>query len=318
MSSGLSLMLWSWETKLKGFRWLDPTLSMRFVMSLAEGEPSVVARLRQTMQIEAAGAKRLQVPVPSGAIVSSTMGSGHWTLLSIDFTETGDVEAVRYRDSLSFENAGNRGNAQLVLSVFNSGAVLPERCHLSYQPTGSALCGWWVLAWYESEAYDHMGSGPSVLWPSELHKWLKPKLNSFHASLKAEIKKLAEDHAKTEEKREKELKRLEKLAMTAAKASEGKAELYKLEVVAQKNLLGPLWVDHLTEADLPEARKHQLSLINPYGPLVCGSCRCSSGCYHCDPTKALRYHLQKHRSELAAVLFACIVICFCQLVVICV
>ena len=202
MSGGLWLLKWSYEANLLGFNWLDPVLSMRYILSKENQDEDRQTELETC--ILSCKSKRLQVLVPGGKVKSGTMGSGHWSLLSMDFDEEGSLLEVRYRDSLSSQSQVSRNNAHLILSIFDAARQVPDRCNTSFQPAGSALCGWWVLAWCEAEAAEFIGEGWAAReWPDELIKKCKSRLQTFHSGLKGELKRLEADSKAAEEKAKK-------------------------------------------------------------------------------------------------------------------
>jgi len=260
-------------------KWLDPILVMRFVLSAAAKEDHALTLRETILRVSRLSEpEKLVVPIPAGAVKKGEMGSGHWTLLSMDFSE-GKLTEVRYRDSLTGASAPNRVNAQAVLSLFDAQRQLPERCNLSMQPMGSAACGWWVLAWAEEEYAERYGAGfASLGWPQAIAQRWKTRLGTFHATLRVELQKQKEDATKAEEKAKKELQLLLAKAKIAGLKTAAKQELLETALKAKKNLESAEWIEHISVADLPEDMKALIAKVAETNYGVCSKCRWTSGC----------------------------------------
>ena len=287
---GLLFLRWAWYEPLQGFRFVDPLLSRRFLLSLEDDSAEVTLRHQQALLSRKVGAKKLLLPVYAEP--------GHWTLLSLDLRDDGSVNAIRYRDSLSVQHSGCAAAAQKLLKVLMTEGQLmhlPERCNLSYQPAGSNLCGWYVLSWAEDEAAEFSGEGlGSRGLPQTRVKGLRSRLSTLTKLLQAEQKKQEAEKAGKEKEFLKKLEVAKKKAEALAAKESAKQEAAKAALEAAKLLAEG---SGFTLSDLSKEAQEAILRVQSTGLGICPRCRWSSGCLSCDPEKAQRYWLEKESKQ---------------------
>jgi hypothetical protein len=277
MAACIELLKWNFsQHAMPKYIIIDPALAMRLHTSLASVEPSDVAYskvLTEAVLSAMQGCKRVIVPIFGG-----NQMHGHWTLLVIDKTESGDISQIRYRDSLTVLHISCRSTAETFLRVMSPEAKLPLRTNSAFQPAGG-LCGWYVAAWIETELSELNGEGwASREWPALAAATLYKRMITFHNSNKTELDSIAKDAIKEKALSDKVFDDLQKRAHKAATSDFAKKYLLDLALEAKTNLLGPEWMQHLTVKDLSLEVQEKLMQIHNSNMIVCSKCRFKSGC----------------------------------------
>ena len=260
------------EPGVKCYAILDPALSAQLALATEKNEVAQVIKLSECIVKASGGAHRILAPIFGGAI-----SGGHWTLLCVDVSESGEISHIRYRDSLSGGSEFCKASAKLVLSALKHEAVLPERANHCMQPLGGA-CGWFVLSWIEKEICQLNGWGWACRgWPEENAKKLHLKTETFHGLLNKELARIKDESQQLQALHVKKLLDLQKKAEKAATQDSSRKELLALANTAKANLSGPSWINHISVADLPAAIQAKILEVEQSGFGVCSKCRWKSG-----------------------------------------
>jgi hypothetical protein len=191
LEMGLELYKWSFERlgySMKHFRCVNPRLSQRWLSLQADLDLHLqwTQCIQHELKHEDGESIRVAVPLYSSA---------HWVLLVIDM-ESHAVRHVRYYDSLTVWSDSCFELAQRFMRAvsLNDQFCLPVRCNRACQPQGSALCGFYVLGWIESEMREWFGEGPAAAgYPGIGVAGLRARLMTFSKQLKIEGAKLREE-----------------------------------------------------------------------------------------------------------------------------
>ena len=217
--------------------------------------------------------------------------SNHWTLVVVDGRASGEPRLL-YMDSLRSEGMVKQvwSDTKKALEEL-LGWSLPERWNEARQPTGSLVCGAYVLHYMEQSCRALLLQEPwsSLGWPS-FEAWGE-RVWKLAGMLKKEQGKLKGELEKEEEKQK---KKQEADAKKAAKTTKAEAVDAALEALADEADAGlkkiPPGKPCLENLSL---KAQEAVAIAALGAGICSKCRWSHGCKDCDGEKALRYWLHK-------------------------
>jgi len=216
----------------------------------------------------------------------------HWGLLVVD-NRVADARVLSWADSLT------HGPTTAGMKIFIEAAVkeildlefVAEACNKALQPSGTSVCGCYVLHWMEQVCRKLLLNEPgcSIGWPKS-------------ADWAAKVLKLVEMMQKEQGKLQKEAEEAQLKAF--ASAAKLKSAVIAVEDAAKKDkMLQDLKVDAGTMCSKIPAGKPCLENLSPvaqaavakasHGAGVCSKCRWKYGCLECDEGKALKYHLKK-------------------------
>ena len=265
---------------------IDPVLSSLYFQAIKDGTESTEKRVNELRMAILShfkeGSKLILVPI---------WAPGHWTLLSLSKDAEGEPYQIRYRDSLQELSQECFQRAQLLLSLAEVPAELPDRCNKKWQPSGEGVCGYFVLAYMEHEVkrfFEHSLAAGGYIYDL-VDKW-RQQLGKLTQALDKELGKLKKEAKRAQDKE------AEQLAKKGA-AAKAKAKLDAAKAVAEEQAeLAAKLLDQghsLREEDLPEPVRIKLAKLKGLGIKICSKCRWTSGCFECDYEKSLSYHLRK-------------------------
>ena len=152
------------------------------------------------------------------------------------------------------------------------------------QPIGSNTCGFFAVAWMESEIAAMRNEGPASRgWVPEMVSQWKIRLSMLLKMLKIELDKLTSQKDLAEKKAQ---LAQDKAALAAGKKAKFMSESKEV-IDAETSLAAELLSEGhaLTVADLPEEQRLHIEHITNLNKRVCSTCRFLSGCWLCDGAK---------------------------------
>ncbi len=204
--------------------------------------------------------------------------SQHWCLLSYRF-QAGKVIELKYWDSLTQASEACRMAAEKLVNFFSPELQVPLRQNKTFQPIGSALCGFYVLGYMEADLREWLGEGPAAIpAPGIQLPMLRGRLAAMSKALKAENEKRKEELQKERAKEKQLVQQALKAIENDIKASKkAKLSCEEAELAKQLSHEG----HKFAMEDLSEKAKADIEKVRTNGVGVCGSCRNFSGCLRC-------------------------------------
>ena len=286
---GIEFLRFGLNLKPEELALVEPTVSNIFYKVAHEADLENLEELQATQANRLAAlndAFRREVKL----IVAPICVKDHWTLLAV--LQTDKKAEVSYFDSLSVPDAAN-----LQLAAFLLKEIRPDLktelqlANAAKQPSGTAVCGCFVMFWIEQKCRQMKGESPcSMGWPeaktwSDRIKKLMKALKDLQMSLKEdELKKLEKD-AKLEAK----AKANEEKALKSKKGKKTAAELEAIAAATSKAI--PKSKPCLE--NLSKAAQEHIMIVKLNGKGICSKCHWQSGCFMCSEDKALKYFLRK-------------------------
>ena len=301
-----SFMRRQWQLE-ESVSFIDPKLSELCMKGIDDNlsgtekaEYEALHQMRCRMLVEKSQPDKYQLVL---CPIFSDEAPQHWTLLTIKGDEVG------YYETLSQEHQGNISTAVQLLSLIRSDLSVPARINKTRQE--GATCGFWVVRYMEEAVRDLIDQRGTNEWP-EIVQW-KMRLMSLTSSLSVEVVKIKQEEAELALKHAHVLAKAKLRAQQLQKKIENDKLCQEQKDAAQAELDKLPCLKRCFENLRPEYQL-QVDIVRQNPKFICGVCRYSSGCWKCDPEKALAAYLKKEfgPEDVFEELFLCVAVFGCD------